>query len=251
VVRARPRTSRRRRSPPARECAPQLRRAHVSRHRPADALDLHKESVAIARRLDDPSELAASLRSHGTALQDVDVVGARQLLDESLELFERAGDEPGQAWTLHLLGDSLRNAGQWDETAALLERSIALSRRRGAVLWVGLTTHSLADLELDRGKLERAATLYRECLHHIVECRLERHKVYCIAGLAAVAALRRQDDLAVELWQAVHRAEQTLDIRLGAGERRRYEARLERLPIPQQGAIGLDEAVALALRDRP
>jgi tetratricopeptide (TPR) repeat protein len=152
---------------------------------------------------------------------------------------------------VHNLGEILRDAGQYDEGADLLRRSIALSQELGSSLWVGQTTHSLADLELDRGDLDQAASLYRECLGNAVLSGLERHKVYCIAGLAAIAARRGHDDLAMRLWQGVQRAEQTLDFRLLTGERRRYERYLEHLRVPESGAPSLDVATALAFEAGP
>ena len=213
-------------------------------NRHADACARHEQSVALARTLGDPGQLANSLRSLGTVIARNDPQAARPVLAEALELSVLAGDQTCERRCLHTLGEALRDMGEYDEAVELLERSIAVARKIGQNF--AYTTHGLADLELDRGNLDRAAALYQEYLRDAVDRDLEGDKVYGIAGIAAVAALRGDDAFAADLWLAVQDAEQRHEFRML--DRRRYEAILEHLAKPEQVALGLDEAVALALR---
>jgi predicted ATPase/class 3 adenylate cyclase len=215
-------------------------------NRREDAIDRLRDSVAVWRTTDDSSGLAEALRSLGSALGLDDPGAAERVLSEALELSIGAGDQNGERRVLHLLGEYRRDAGDYDEGARLLERSIAISSEMGAVIHVGGSTHSLADLELDRGNLRRAAALYRETLRIADDNGLHRHKVYCLGGLAAVAARSADVERASLLWRSAERAEREQQFRMLDLERARYERALEGIAA-SENALDLDEAVAAAL----
>ncbi len=216
-------------------------RGHEAVHR----LD---ESIALWRQIGDPMGLSGALRAMGSALGLIDHDAARVVLAEALEITTRMNDRDGERRVLHLLGEVERDAGRFDEAVDFFERSIAIAHELGALMYVGGTTHSLADLEIDRGNLARAEELYTASLRNAVDNELDRHKVYCLAGLASVAALRGDDERAARLWQGVEHAEELLRFRLLEAERKRYVRAVGGLPQPAGPPLGLDDAVDLALR---
>jgi hypothetical protein len=130
-----------------------------------------------------------------------------------------------------------------------VERSLAISRERDDQIFANATIHSLADVELDRGNLERAGSLFREALLFAADAGEERLKLYCVAGLAAVAALEGDARQAAGLWQALEAGERSLGFRLVSDERARYERALETVPASAEPPLDLDAAIAIALGD--
>jgi predicted ATPase/DNA-binding SARP family transcriptional activator len=215
----------------------------------AEAIERLRRAVELCRALDDPRELAATLRVLGAVLGAAGRNGqSRSVLEEALAICSAIGDRYGESRTLHILGDTARDAGDHSHATELLERSVALGRTAGSRIDVANAMHSLADLELDRGNVDRAEELYRDALRNAVDLGIERHEVYCLAGLAAVSALRGDDARARLLWQGVEAAERELRARIVADERHRYEQIVGRLGQGEE-FVGLAHAVAVALRD--
>jgi predicted ATPase/DNA-binding SARP family transcriptional activator len=215
-----------------------------------EAIEHLQIGAELCRTRRDNAELAATLRVLGTALGAALLIAeSRAALEEAFEIYTAIGDRRGQSRTLHTLGDTVRDAGNLPEAAKLLERSIALGRGGSSRIYVANATHSLADLELDRGNLDRAEELYRETLRAAVEFGIERHKLYSLAGLAAVAALRGNDARARLLWRGVEGAERELHTRIVSDERRRYERIVGRVDDADQVGSGLAHTVVVALRD--
>ena len=79
-----------------------------------------------------------------------------------------------------------------------------------------------------------------------VEHGLTRHKVYCLAGLAAVAKRRGDDVRAAQLWAAVERAEEAINFRVLGVERKRYERALENLPALGEPPLEVPELLRLS-----
>jgi predicted ATPase len=221
-------------------------------NRHGEALVRLRDSVDLCRDAGDPLELAMSLRRLGATLYTADAIAdlaqARATLNEALGLSRESGDRYGEFRTLQLLGEVARDAGDYDAGAELLEGAVVLADQVGSRIDIYVAKHSLADLELDRGKARRAEDLYREVLLGAVELRLERVKVYCVAGLAAVAAVLGEDERARLLWQGVEAAESETGVRLLASERSRYERLVDRLVKRHGDGFAFEDALALALR---
>jgi hypothetical protein len=81
--------------------------------------------------------------------------------------------------------------------------------------------HNLADLELELRKLDAAEAGYSDVLTAAREAAIGFVDVYCLAGLAAVAALRGQPALAREFWGRFESLEE-LRAESDALERDRY-----------------------------
>jgi tetratricopeptide (TPR) repeat protein len=129
------------------------------------------------------------------------------------------------ARSLHYLGDSLRDTGEFDRATELLTRSIEILRGRG--LGNGKSAlHSLGDLSLDEGDMSDADRYYREALALGIEEEDRRHCAYCLAGLACVAARNHDATAAGRLWTLAEQTEHEIGFRMLATERSRYERTL-------------------------
>jgi len=118
-----------------------------------------------------------------------------------------------------------KDPGGRETAEELMRESMALSRLAGDEQMADQTNHSLADLNLDRGTLDEAATLYAESLRLAVKRAESRAIVYCIAGIAAVLAGRGKEEDAAFLWGAAEGAEVRAGFRMLASERVRYSSR--------------------------
>jgi predicted ATPase len=180
-----------------------------------------------------------------------DLERARMLRQRSLEHSRASGNRLGESDSLHLLGEVLRDLGRFDEAERTLRAADALIRELGGRgQYLAPNTHSLADLELDRGNLDAALSLYHESLNLLAGVPSVSWWVVAgnLAGIASVLAERALDDDAAKLWGAVCAAEQTLGFRMIGAERSRYEKRLARLEHTRAWRAGraltLEEAAA-------
>ena len=117
---------------------------------------------------DVPAELRAdALRSYGACAY---LVGrpdfTQRLCEESLELFERLGNEPGRAVLLHRLAIGAMNRGDLDYARRLLEESQAIHARGAEPLTrmfrLGESIGTLGAVARDSGDPERAYALISE-----------------------------------------------------------------------------------------
>ncbi len=145
--------------------------------------------------------------------------------ERALSIYERLDDTLGIARTLHRIAEALRDLGDFERSAELFARSIEIRRANG--LGSGKATlHSLGDLYLDAGDMPTAERYYREALALGLQKGDVRLGVYCLAGLACVAARNEDAATAGRLWTLAERLEHEIGFRRVAAERVRYERNL-------------------------
>jgi tetratricopeptide (TPR) repeat protein len=182
------------------------------------------DSLALARRSRDPVGEAKALNQLGSVASNTGrLEQARKLHEQALAIARRAGDRPLTARALHLLGEDLRDLGDLDRATAMLEEAAAIDTELGDRDAAMTSLHSLGDLALDGRDTARAQSRYREALAICHELGDERSQAYCLAGLASIAALLNDAELAGRLWEVAEGVEQRLDLRMLAEERKRYE----------------------------
>lgn len=164
------------------------------------ALPFHQESLAIAKRLDDPESVADALIGLArVALLRQDIAEMRRRSEESLAVAREAGDERTTAQALHHLVESLRRQGELEAAIPLYRESIELQRRLESERGVALELHNLGNVERKRGNLDAAAELLNESLSIYSRLRATRNLAYCFLGLGNVAAARGQPERAAQL----------------------------------------------------
>jgi predicted ATPase/class 3 adenylate cyclase len=183
-----------------------------------------EESLVLFRGAGDRLGEASVLnRLDMVAWAQGDILQAIELAEASLAIYREKDDRRGIARALVHMGVDLFEIGDTERgTRALDEaRSIysELDDRSAAAGFL----HTLGDLALDRRDPQGAANHYREAGEIALELDDERTEMYCVAGLACVAALRADAHTAGRRWGTVESAENRLGMRILTAERVRYE----------------------------
>jgi predicted ATPase/class 3 adenylate cyclase len=130
---------------------------------------LYSEALAIERELDDPARLAEALYNQAFVVAGDDLESAARLLEESLALFRRVGDEPGAARAMVMLVVRDAVAGAWDRVIARIEETVAIWRRLGdrlnlafSLVWLAFAYGRAGRADDARATALRALELFRE-----------------------------------------------------------------------------------------
>jgi tetratricopeptide (TPR) repeat protein len=194
----------------------------------ADALWAEARVVAERLHLDDECAWIDHRRA-GVAWERGDNDGAIAQHERLLAYHRAKGNRLAEADSLHNLGESLRDVGQFEAAEGHLLDAEAVYGEIGATSELFHNTHSLGDLALDRGDYAAALALYREGVDSGVASDDQRFLAYCLAGLASALAESQRGEEAALVWGAVCAAEESGGFRMLVPERRRYEMHLTRL----------------------
>lgn len=241
----------------------------MGRYDPDQCITFLDESLSLFRELDDPMGVTHTLLRRAWRAIDFkqDYHAGWALLEEAGARARDAGDTVMTAWVKSTLGrlvwlrdrDPMR-AQTYFEDALLLFRT--------ARFQVEGTLSQLAFVEQELNNLERAQTLYRECLNF--QGRVMPNYPYHLAGLASIALARRQFVRAATLLGAVdgsfipvakpsHIMNNTLvrweNPDADDSDRATVRAQLGEAAFSEAFATGramtLDQAIAYALADTP
>jgi len=100
------------------------------------------------------------------AFWQTDMIEARRIYTQSLELEQALGDQWGIAFSLHMLANVAYVEDDVKTARELHTRSIAISREINAVWVLGLSEFSLGDIEYNQGNLALAEELSNKGLRH-------------------------------------------------------------------------------------
>lgn len=168
------------------------------------ARQLYEQSLEIFVELGDEVGQAVLLhRVAIAALRRGDLPRARSLAQASHRIHERLDDHWGQAQTLGTMGAIARDAGDGKEAAERFVASLELARAAGVTWWVSGIQGELANLLLEAGSIGEADARARESLHLADEMGDRAGRVFGVALLARTAAERGRLDEARRLWSAV------------------------------------------------
>jgi predicted ATPase/class 3 adenylate cyclase len=183
-----------------------------------------REGLELRRVQDDPHELGTALSQLASvAWRRRDFDTAIAFHEQSIPLFEQAGEEGSRLNELHFLGEAYRDRGDFEEGERLLEQTVARARELGFDQQLTSTLHSLGDLALDRSDPETALRWFAEALAYAVETGSRRVQVYCVAGIACALLQGGDDRAAARLWAIAEDQERRLGFRMILNERQRYE----------------------------
>jgi len=133
----------------------------------------YEEALAIERELGDPARIAEALYNHAFVVAGDDLESAARLLEESLDLFRRVGDERGAAQVLTMLVMPDAQDGNWRTVVGRLEEVVAIWRRLGErlhlafdLLWLAFAYGRVARLRNAWGAGLEALELFREVDNH-------------------------------------------------------------------------------------
>jgi tetratricopeptide (TPR) repeat protein len=127
------------------------------------ARERNEAALAAAIAAGDGEALAlAHLGVSRVAVDDGDHERARTHAEQARKHARDLGPAMGQA-PLHLHAQAVRQAGDYDEAAALFEQSLELNRRIGDDGMVGVELHNLGHVEIHRGNVDAAERYFAEC----------------------------------------------------------------------------------------
>ncbi|HEX2078196.1 MAG TPA: diguanylate cyclase [Longimicrobium sp.] len=225
------------------------------------AREYYEESLALQRGLGNAAAVASTLNNLGALASDAADYGrARTLLEEALSLAQRDGDRRLVAISLLNLALAELRGGRPERTLQLAEESLAGFRELGDARGTAFSLNYLGMAAAALGETARAAELLAQALaqHHALGDRLG--VTDCLEELAGVALARGDAVRAAKLLGAAGGLRAALGAPVTAANRaallRRTEAgALQALGadalaagMAEGSALGIDEAVALAMR---
>ena len=195
---------------------------HIEQY--ARARESLEKSLVLFRELGDRlGEASALNRLDMAAWAAGDIQHAIELAEAALAIYREQDDRRGIARALVHVGVDLLEMGNGERGTAMLEEARAIYIQLDDRSAIAGFLHTLGDLALDRRDPQGAANHYREALEIALQLDDERTEMYCVAGLACVAALQENAHTAGRRWGVVEGAENRLEIRILAAERVRYE----------------------------
>jgi predicted ATPase len=188
------------------------------------AQELSNELLDIARATQDArAEASALAHLADVATIEGELVRARELYEREIELLERLGEVHWITAVRHVLGEVELAANRLGDAERLFDEALADARRHGNERLAAKILHGRGDLELARGRLEHAAEAYRQSAQLARPFKEAKNAIYCLAGLAAVAANEGKIARSGRLWGAAEAIGTDEGLPLHATNRMRYE----------------------------
>ncbi len=201
-----------------------------TRGRHAQSEALFGDVLAIYEELADGQGLARTLDRLGVAvfLADGDDVRARELMQQSLELFRASGDTAGTALALHDLVMA-RSSSSHASSQERLDESLASFRKLGDRRRVAIVLWTYGGLHADAGDAEAAGTCLEESLTLFVEFGDRWFCGIVLEQAAAVAAATGDAERSCRLLGAADVVWAAIDAHLPARFCARHDRRVDEL----------------------
>jgi predicted ATPase/DNA-binding SARP family transcriptional activator len=165
------------------------------------ASDHLQASIAICRKLNQPSELANALSSLGVVFAYLDDdKTARKHFEESLGLCERLEDLRGVANQLSNIANTLKDPVQ---ELPLTERSLAIKRKLGDQEGIGISVFNLGNITARLGDLAQARVQMSEGLEIFQKLGHRRNTAHVLISVADLEVALEHPIRALELTAAV------------------------------------------------
>ncbi|HEX9989416.1 MAG TPA: tetratricopeptide repeat protein [Chloroflexia bacterium] len=223
------------------------------------AHSLQEESYNIRLELGDKRSIAIAMNGLGAStLAMGDPAAARPLHEQAMLIAEELGDKFVMALALIDLGEVARYEGRYEEAASYNERAEAIDRELGHAQDLAIVLHNMAQIARHQGDSAKAIALLKESLTMRNESGNKRGIIECLAAIGGVAADEGRYDRAARLFGAADCLAKVTGFRLYPVDHAAYESSMElsrshlgdaafSRAWEQGGAMGLEEAIALAL----
>ena len=155
--------------------------------RKADALEWAERAVAEAETADDPEALGDAYVVMGWAYGELGRDGAHEMMQRSLDAYQRAGNRVRQATLLSDLGVLSQWKGQWDEALSYYERGRDASLKIGSTASAALARVNVAEILTDRGEWAEAESVLLETLPFWRSSQFQYCLAACLSLLGRVA----------------------------------------------------------------
>ena len=141
-------------------------------------------AVHAASALDDPSLRAAAIDRLAVTVARLDPEQAIEVHRQAVALYERTGDARGQASALVHVGVAQLRLGRWREAQEAIEQSAALAGSSAAPDLRGYLLLCLGTIQLRRGEYERARELLHDATRLLAAVRSEDLQLDALLALA-------------------------------------------------------------------
>ena len=177
--------------------------------RQADRMEsraLAESSVAAARSLEDPVLLAQILSGAGVVYHAANELGAaRKMYDEALTLLEGSSHRSTVIDVQNQIAILAAEQGHYEEAVSMLNECLAFSRSAGADASTAKYLESLANAKLGLGDVDGAEQGWHDGLLTFRDLNDPFGEIWCIGGLALIAAARGDDARVLRLAAVVDR----------------------------------------------
>jgi predicted ATPase/DNA-binding CsgD family transcriptional regulator len=189
------------------------------------AQSFHEESLNIFRQLGVETDIAQAHYQLGRAASGTsDYRTARRHLEEARGIWQQAGDVGGVAYTLLELSRVAQRERRLSEAEELLRWSLVATREAGLKDSTAVILSQLGYVALQRGDAPAAAKHFHDALEIFIGLgQRTADVVAAIEGIAKLALVRRQHELAVRLWAATSAWRDRTDRRASTTELVAYE----------------------------
>ena len=225
---------------------------------------MYEEGLSTGRTVHDLPQVSLSCRGlGGLAYEQGDYPTARRFAEEALSVARQSDDTFGIARSLNMIGDLARSLGEDTAARPLYEEAIEICRHLGNKYATANILTNLAAAEFGEGNYTAAhshftegLTMHQESGDEIVGDKISIS--YLLDGLAALAALRGETELAATVAGAAEHLRESINYNIEPAERRFRDAYLASLrTVLSEGdfsraygegrKLKLDECVTLAL----
>ncbi len=163
-----------------------------------------EQSLPLYRETADLAAVAGVLNTLGeVAVMQEDAARAASVLEEALRLNQAQGHRPEMGWTLNHLGHVAQLEGDYERASQLYEESAVFFpgtfTAQSGLAW---NCHGLGEAALGSDDAELARARFNEALSYLHSYTDHACMLWCLTGLAGVAALEGQPRRAAQLWGA-------------------------------------------------
>ena len=157
----------------------------------AEAMQAHREAIAIGRELGAKESLAEALTSFGVScLEQGDLVAARASLKEALALAQKSGAASFELrFAANALGELERLEGHWAAARSLYEVALAAARQQGDPISISTNLSNLAITAMAQGHVTGTRELLIESFKVLDERTTEHMRMIALLWCAGLAAL--------------------------------------------------------------
>jgi non-specific serine/threonine protein kinase len=166
----------------------------------ASARSLADSSVAVAREVGDSELIALTLRGAGVVYHSVGELDAAALMyEEALSHLKGSANRRLAIEVKNQLGVLTTERGKYQEGLDILADCVAFSRSAADDQSTARFVESVANAQFGLGDLDAAAASWRESLATFREVNDAFGTIWCVGGLALVAAAQGDDERALRL----------------------------------------------------
>jgi tetratricopeptide (TPR) repeat protein len=198
---------------------------------------LYLQSLEMFQKLGDQNGISRSLHHLGMLDQDTgNYDGASRYYQQSLEIFQKLGDQSGISRSLHQLGVMAQGIGDYEGARKLYQQSLEIKREMSDQNGISSSLHQMGMMAQDIGDYEGARKFYRQSLEIAEELGDLSSISISHHQLGNLAYLKGNYDEALKLYQ------QSLETKAELGDKKGISRSLHQLGIMAEEIGDYDEA---------